>query len=406
MGRNVIVGQSGGPTAVINSSLAGVFEGAKNEGISKIYGMVNGIEGLLKGSYIDMDDYLKEENDIELLKRTPGAFLGSCRYKLPDMDKGKNVYEKLFGILEKLEIGYFIYIGGNDSMDTILKLSTYADMINSDIKFMGVPKTVDNDLAETDHTPGFGSAAKFVAAELKEIIRDSSVYDMESVTIVEIMGRNAGWLTASSILAKGKDCNGPDMIYLPECAFDKEKFLEKINELRKVQKTIVVAVSESLHDKDGNFLCEEGAEISAADAFGHKILSGTATYLADLVSHRLGIKARGIVFNTPQRCGTHIASKCDITEAYTAGAEAVRAALEGHTGEMVIFRRVSDEPYKVMTETYDIHKVANEEKTVPEKWIINDGTYISDEFIKYCRPLIMGEIEPFMEDGLPRHMVR
>ena len=406
MGRKVIVGQSGGPTAVINSSLVGVYKGAKDAGIEKIYGMINGIEGLLKGSYLDMDNYLTADENIELLKRTPGAFLGSCRYKLPDMKEYKDTYEKLFKILEDLDIGYFIYIGGNDSMDTILKLSTYAEIVDSDIKFMGVPKTVDNDLAETDHTPGFGSAAKFVAAEMKEIIRDSSVYDMESVTIVEIMGRNAGWLTASSILAKGKDCQGPDMIYLPERAFDKEKFLEKIDELRKTQKTIVVAVSESLHDKDGNFLCEESASISPADAFGHKILSGTATYLADLVSHRLGIKARGIVLNTPQRCGTHIASKRDITEAHEAGAEAVRAAIKGHTGEMIIFRRVSNEPYQILTETYDIHKVANEEKTVPDKWIINDGTYIADEFVEYCRPLIIGELEPFMVDGLPSHLVR
>ncbi len=402
---NVLVGQSGGPTAVINASLVGVFKAAKDAGINKIYGMCNGIEGLLCGRCLDLDDYIKNDMDIELLKRTPSAALGSCRYKLPDMRQDEETYQKLFEILDKLEIGYFVYIGGNDSMDTVLKLSSYATMVDSDIKFMGVPKTIDNDLAETDHTPGFGSAAKFVASSMKEIIRDSSVYDMESVTVVEVMGRNAGWLTAAAALSKGEDCPGPDLIYLPERVFDTEAFLAKVDALREEKKTVVIAVSESLQDKDGNYICQERLDKSPADAFGHKILTGTAIYLADLINYRLGIKARGIVLNTLQRCASHIASRRDITEAFTAGAEAVKAAIKGHTGEMIIFRRVSNEPYQVLTETYDIYKVANEEKTVPDAWICEDGTQVTDGFIEYCRPLIIGELEPFMVDGLPRHLV-
>lgn len=402
---NIMVGQSGGPTAVINASLVGVYKAAQDAGIGKIYGMCNGIEGLLQGRYVDLSEHIKNDMDVELLKRTPAAFLGSCRCKLPDMRQEEAVYQKLFRILVDLEIQYVIYIGGNDSMDTILKLSTYAAMVGSDIRFMGVPKTIDNDLAVTDHTPGYGSAAKFVAVAMKEIIRDSSVYNMDSVTIVEIMGRNAGWLTAASALSKGEDCNGPDFIYLPERTFDTELFLERIEELRERKRTIVIAVSESLKNADGAYICEEQLRKNPADAFGHKIMTGTAVYLADLVNYQLGVKTRGIELSTLQRCASHIASRRDVTEAFTAGAEAVRAALKGHTGEMIIFRRVSNEPYQMLTETYDIYKVANEEKTVPDHWIEEEGAYVTEEFLDYCCPLIIGELEPFMVDGLPRHLV-
>lgn len=401
---NVMVGQSGGPTSVINASLVGVFKAAKDAGVRKIYGMRNGIEGLLREEYVDLGLHITSDLDIELLKRTPSSFLGSCRYKLPEMRQNEEVYQKLFQILKKLDIQYVIYIGGNDSMDTIMKLSAYALSVQSDIRFMGVPKTIDNDLAETDHTPGYGSAAKYVASAMKEIICDSDVYNMESVTIVEIMGRNAGWLTAASALSKGEDCVGPDMIYLPERSFDTDAFLTRVEEIRKQKKTVVVAVSEALKNRDGRYICEENLSRSPSDAFGHKILTGTALYLADLVGQEIGIKSRGIVFNTLQRCASHLVSRRDVTEAFMAGAEAIRAAIKGHTGEMVIFRRVCNEPYHIVMETFDIYKIANAEKVVPDQWISKDGTYVENAFLDYCRPLIIGELEPFMVDGLPRHL--
>lgn len=402
---NVMVGQSGGPTAVINSSLVGVFKAAKEEGVKKIYGMRNGIDGLMHDKYVDLEEHITSDMDIELLKRTPSAFLGSCRYKLPDMKIDDKPYKQIFETLKKLDIKYFIYIGGNDSMDTIMKLTLYADSVKSDIRFMGVPKTIDNDLAETDHTPGYGSAAKFVASSMKEIIRDSSVYNIDSVTIVEVMGRNAGWLTAAAALAKGEDCCGADLICLPERPFDADKFLKHIDDVRRKKKTVVAAVSEGIRDKSGEYVCNQGVDKAPSDAFGHKMLAGTAAVLSDLVTRELGIKARGIELNTLQRCSAHIVSRRDISEAYTAGAEAVRAALNGHTGEMIVFRRICNEPYGILTETYDICKIANLEKTVPNEWIGADDVSVSDEFIKYCRPLIIGELEPFVVEGLPRHLV-
>lgn len=401
---NVIVGQSGGPTAVINASLVGVFKTAKDAGINKVYGMRNGIEGLLREEYIDLDQHIHSEMDLEILKRTPSSFLGSCRYQFPDMHQDEAVYQKLFAILEKLNVKYFIYIGGNDSMDTVMKLSSYAASIKSDICFMGVPKTIDNDLAETDHTPGFGSTAKFVATTMKELILDSSVYAMDAVTIVEIMGRNAGWLTGAAALAKGEDCAGADLIYLPERPFDTEDFLARVDALRKEKHSVVVAVSEGLKNKDGSYICEENLKDAPEDAFGHKILTGTATYLARQVQQKLGIKARDIILNTTQRCASHMVSRRDITEAFMAAADAVYAAINGHSGEMVVFQRVSNTPYHMTTETYDICKIANAVKPVPQEWITPDGTNVTDEFLEYVKPLIIGELEPFMVDGLPRHL--
>ena len=402
---NVIVGQSGGPTAVINASLVGVFKAAKDAGIDKVYGMRNGIEGLLREEYVDLDSHIRNEMDIELLKRTPSSFLGSCRYKFPDMRQNEEVYQKLFAILEKLNIKYFIYIGGNDSMDTIMKLSSYAIATKSDIRFMGVPKTIDNDLAETDHTPGFGSAAKFVATIMKELILDSKVYAMDSVTVVEIMGRNAGWLAGSAALAKGEDCVGADLIYLPERDFNTEDFLKKVDALRKEKQSVVVAVSEGLKNKEGKYICEESLKDAPEDAFGHKILTGTATYLTRQIQQQLGIKARDIILNTLQRCASHMVSRRDITEAFMAGADAIRAAIKGHSGEMVVFRRVSNEPYHIMTETHDIYKIANAVKYVPQDWITPDGSNVTDAFLEYAKPLIIGELEPFMVNGLPHHLV-
>jgi len=404
MKKNAIVGQSGGPTTVINSSLAGVFKTAVESGCKKVFGMLNGIEGLLQERYTDISEHIKSNLDIELLKRTPASFLGTCRYKLSSEENDTKTYEKIFGILEKLNIGYFFYIGGNDSMDTIAKLSRYGEKIDSDIRFMGIPKTIDNDIALTDHTPGYGSAAKYIATAVKEIICDAKTYSTDSVTIVEIMGRNAGWLTGASSLSRAEDCLGPDLIYLPEIPFDKEDFLNKVKEKKKQQKVVTIAVSEGLKNKEGIYVCEENRKNIVKDSFGHKLLGGTAMYLSDYITDCTGLKSRGIVFSTLQRCASHLVSRRDITEAYMAGETAVQEAINGQTGKMVAFRRLSSYPYNIVTELCDIEKVANAEKLVPQAWISSDGTNVTKEFEDYARPLIVGELSPFMVDGVPRHL--
>lgn len=404
MRGNVIVGQSGGPTAVINSSLAGVFKTAKDRGAKKIYGMRHGIKGFLDGQFVDLSEHIKNGLDIELLKRTPSSYLGSCRYKLPDLEQGKDTYEKIFSKLKELDIEYFFYIGGNDSMDTIKKLSDYAKTIQSDIKFMGVPKTIDNDLAVTDHTPGFGSAAKFIGTITKEVIRDGLVYDVECVTILEIMGRNAGWLTGAAALAKSEDCEGPDMIYLPEITFDIEKFIKQVKEMQKNKKSIVVAVSEGIKLADGRYVCELSDNIDSVDAFGHKSLSGTANFLSNTIAKELGCKTRAIEFSTLQRCASHINSRVDMTEAFQVGGAAVKAAFEGNSGKMIILKRVSDDPYQCTTDISDIDQIANIEKKVPLSWINEEGTYVTNDFVNYVRPLIQAELAPIMVEGLPAHL--
>ena len=401
---NVMVGQSGGPTSVINSSLAGVFKTAKDAGCAHVYGMRNGIEGLLDKRYVDLSDYIKNDLDIELLKRTPSSFLGTCRYKLPSAEKSPEVYERIFSILKKLGVEYFFYIGGNDSMDTIMQLSRFASKIGSDIRFMGVPKTIDNDLDCTDHTPGYGSAAKYIGTAMKEIIRDAKTYPNDSVTIVEIMGRNAGWLAAASSLSRAEDCDGPDIIYLPERIFDHDRFLEHVAERRKECGAVIVAVSEGVKTSDGRYVCEANKKSTVTDAFGHKLLGGTALYLSDFLTANTGVKSRGIVLSTLQRCASHLVSRRDITEAFMAGADATVAALNGATGKMVVFERISDAPYSMVTGICDIEKIANKEKCVPDAWITADGTGVSHEFDNYARPLIIGELSPFMVDGLPRHL--
>ena len=401
---NVMIGQSGGPTAVINASLVGVFKTAKDEGCKTVYGMRNGIEGLLEERYVDVSDYVKNDLDIELLKRTPSSFLGTCRYKLPGAEQAPELYEKIFEILKRLGVKYFFYIGGNDSMDTVMQLSAYALKIGSDVRFMGIPKTIDNDLFCTDHTPGFGSAAKYIAGTMKEIIRDATSYSSDSVTVVEIMGRNAGWLTAASSLARTEDCDGPDLIYLPEVVFDRNRFLEKIKKLKEKKKTVVVAISEGIKTADGKYVCEANKNTTVVDAFGHKLLGGTALYLSDFLTDELGIKCRGIVLSSLQRCASHLVSRRDITEAFMAGADAVLAALKGETGKMIVFKRISNNPYSIVTESVDIREIANKEKRVPIEWITEDGTYVTAEFDAYARPLIIGELSPFMVAGLPRHL--
>ena len=401
---NVIVGQSGGPTSVINSSLAGVFKTAKDNGIRHIYGMRNGIEGLLHERYVDLYDYIANDLDIELLKRTPSSYLGTCRYKLPAPEDSPETYEKIFEILKRLGVGYFFYIGGNDSMDTIMKLSRYAETVGSNIRFMGIPKTIDNDLAMTDHTPGYGSAAKYIATAMKEIIRDAKTYPSASVTVVEIMGRNAGWLTAASQLSRAEDCSGPDLICLPERVFDYDSFLSVIAEMQRERTAVIVAVSEGVRTSDGKYVCEANKKSNVTDSFGHKLLGGTALYLSDFLAENMGVKSRGIVLSTLQRCASHLVSRRDITEAFMAGADATVAAFGGETGKMIIFKRISDSPYSIVTDIADIAKIANKEKKVPSAWITPSGTSLTKDFDKYARPLIIGELSPFMVEGLPRHL--
>ena len=399
--RNIIVGQSGGPTAVINSSLAGVYKNAIERGFDKVYGMLHGIQGLLDEQYIDLSTQIHSELDIELLKRTPSAFLGSCRYKLPEIHEDKAIYEKIFEILNKLDIYAFIYIGGNDSMDTIKKLSDYAILTGQTQKFLGVPKTIDNDLALTDHTPGFGSAAKYIGASTKEVIRDALglTYKKNMITIMEIMGRNAGWLTGATALAKS------DLIYLPEVPFDVEKFLAKVKDLLNKKASIVIAVSEGIKLADGRYVCELGSVGDYVDAFGHKQLQGTATYLANFLAAECGCKTRAVELSTLQRSASHMASRVDIDEAFMVGGAAVKAADEGDTGKMVVIDRVSDDPYMAATGIYDVHRIANEEKLVPREWMNKDATNVTKDFVDYIKPLIQGDYQPIMVNGMPRHLV-
>ena len=404
--KRIIVGQSGGPTAVINSSVAGVYKKAKELGVEKIYGMHHGIEGLLDEDIIDLDEYLNSDENIELLKRTPSAFLGSCRYKLPKIEDAKEVYEKIFGILEKYEIDALFYIGGNDSMDTIKMLSDYAKMNNRKELFMGIPKTIDNDLPITDHCPGYGSAVKYIATSIKEIIRDNASFGAKkpTVCIVEIMGRHAGWLTAAASLSKSCDCEGVDAIYLPENTFDIQEFVNNIKDLSKKKSSIVIAVSEGITTKDGKFVCEIGDE-KKVDAFGHKQLSGTASRLASIVASETGLKTRAIEFSTLQRAATHLASLTDINEAYEVGEKAVSEANNGSTGKMVIITRENSKAYKSSTSVFDIHDIANVEKKVPVSMIDSKNHQMTDEYLEYVKPLIMGELVPIFKDGLPQHLI-
>ena len=402
--KNVLVGQSGGPTAVINASLAGVYETARAMGAEHVYGMRYGIQGLLQEQIVDLNECLSDKMDIELLKRTPASYLGSCRFRLPNPDVDETPYKQLFHLFEKYEIGAVFYIGGNDSMDTIGKLADYGAHIGSDIRFMGVPKTIDNDLMVTDHTPGYGSAAKYIGVVMKEIIRDATVYGTKYVTIVEIMGRNAGWLTAAAALAKAEDCEGVDMICLPEVPFNVDHFVEKVERMQKEKPSIVIAVSEGVKLEDGRYVCELADDVHAVDAFGHKALTGTARFLANTVARRLDTKTRCIELSTLQRCAGHLTSRTDITEAYQVGGAAAKAAFEGHTGEMVALDRISNAPYQCGTSLHPISEVANLEKKVPLEWVNADHTAMTDEFLAYALPLVQAELTPIYVEGLPHHI--
>ena len=404
--KKLIVGQSGGPTSVINASLAGVYYEGKKKGF-KVYGMLNGIEGLLSEKIIDLDEYFSDPNNLELLKRTPSSFLGTCRFKMGSPEKNKENYEKVFKILDKHSIDSFIYIGGNDSMDTIESLSDYAKDHNKKQNFIGVPKTIDNDLPITDHCPGFGSACKYIATTLREVIQDNNCYGntKPTVAVVEIMGRHAGWLTSAAALAKDETCDGVDAIYLPEIPFDVDDFIEDIKEKLKKKSSLVIAVSEGIKTKDDKFICEIANSNLRVDSFGHKELVGCADVLCRIITERLDVKNRAITLATLQRAAAHLASKTDLDEAYHCGMKGADLAYKGESGKMVYINRISTNPYKVKYEVFDdIHKIANIEKKIPIEWIDVDNKYVKEELVNYLRPLIQGEVKQIYKNGLPQHI--
>ena len=401
---NVIVGQSGGPTAVINSSLAGVFKTAKDRGAGKVYGMLHGVQGLLEEKVVDLSEHIRSDLDIDLLKRTPSAFLGSCRYKLPESLEDP-VYPELFRKFEEMNIGWFFYIGGNDSMDTVSKLSRYAAKIGSSIRVIGEPKTIDNDLIHTDHTPGFGSAAKYVASTVREITLDANVYEKKSVTIIEIMGRHAGWLTAASALARKYDGDNPLFIYLPETDFDQEAFLKDLEKAFETNCNLIVCVSEGIHDSKGTFICEYDCSVGT-DSFGHKMLTGCGEVLESFVRDKFGVKVRSIELNVNQRCSGMMVSETDIEESAMAGAAGVKAALAGETKKMIAFKRDSNVPYTMHCATEDVSLICNQEKKFPKEWISASGNDITDDFLAYALPLIQGEPTRVMENGVPKYLYR
>ena len=406
MKKNAVVGQSGGPTAVINASLYGVVYEAlmQKEQIGTVYGMINGIEGFLADTIMDMNS-VEQSGELELIKTTPGSFLGSCRYKLPE-DLKDDVYPLLFKKFEEYSIGYFFYIGGNDSMDTVSKLSRYAAISGSEICFIGIPKTIDNDLVLTDHTPGFGSAAKYVASTVREIAIDASVYDnKKSVTIVEIMGRHAGWLTAASVLARKFENDNPVLIYLPESAFNTDTFIEDVKKALEHTSNLVVCVSEGINDGNGTFICELASDVGV-DTFGHKMLTGSGKYLENLVKEKLGVKVRSIELNVNQRCSSSMISATDQEEAIQAGISGVHFALDGITGKMIAFHRTEGADYSINYVPEDVNLICNQEKTVPTEWITGNGSDIGQAFIDYALPLIQGIVNVPEENGLPKFAYR
>lgn len=400
--KNCIVAQSGGPTAAINASLAGVVQGVlSHPGYSRIYGSLNGITGILEGRYLDLTDTFQNKEALEQLKVSPAMYLGSCRYKLPNPETDSAPYQAVFEFFENMGIGAFFYIGGNDSMDTVDKLSAYAANIQSSVRIIGIPKTIDNDLCATDHTPGFGSAAKYVATSLLEIYHDTVIYHLKSVTIVEIMGRDAGWLTAASALARNGYSAAPHLIYLPEAPFDTEAFLQDVSGLLTKHNNIIVAVSEGIRDKDGNYI---SASTGTKDNFGHSQLSGAGKTLEYLVQERLDVKVRAIELNILQRCGSHIASRTDIEESFRQGQHGVSLAAEGRTGLMVTVQRAQEGPYQVSYGAVPVSEVANQVKSVPPEFIHPNGNDVSPAMVSYLKPLIQGEPDLTFSQGVPCYL--
>ena len=399
---NCLVAQSGGPTAANNASLAGVISQVMaSEKYDVCYGAINGVLGILNERYLNLSDIFSVEASIDKLKHSPAMYLGSCRHKLPNYEDDSSTYEFIFNQFAKLNIKAFFYIGGNDSMDTVLKLSDYAEKINSDIRIIGVPKTIDNDLCITDHTPGFGSAAKYIASTMLEVAHDTFIYDIKSVTIVEIMGRDAGWLTAASALARNEYNRAPHLIYLPEVAFSKERFLEDVKQALEKQNNVIIAVSEGIRDQEGNYIT---ASEAVADQFGHQQLSGTGKALEYLVKDKLGVKVRSIEVNVLQRCGAHLASATDLEESFNQGCQAVKLAETGITASMVCLKRISNSPYKVEYTYAEIQNIANEAKSIPLEWINSDGNDIMPELYDYLLPLIQGQVSVEYANGIPSYM--
>ena len=393
-----IIGQSGGPSAVINASAYGVIKTAlESECITKVYGANHGIVGVLNDRLMDMSQ--EDPAELELLLHTPSSALGSCRYKIADPEKDDTDYKRILEIFKKYNVRYFFYNGGNDSMDTCNKISRYMKSVGYECRVFGVPKTIDNDLYGTDHCPGFASAAKYIATSVLEVSRDSKVYNTGMVTIIECMGRHAGWLTAAAALA-GTKGDGPDLIYLPEVDFEMDKFIADVKRVYNEKKNCIVAVSEGVHYADGSFVSE--AKTSGTDGFGHAQLGGLAARLAAVVKEELGVKVRGIELSLLQRCAAHCASATDIEESFNSGKTAVEAAIAGETGKMVGFRCDREDGYKCEYVLFDLEKVANFEQKVPLEWITPDHSNVTEDFIRYCAPLIKGELVMPMEDGLPR----
>ncbi len=405
---NAVVGQSGGPTVAINATLAGVIRGflenAHGGCIHKLYGMRNGVEGLLQERLLDLGAFFDSEEKLELLEHTPSSALGSCRKKLPKVADDPAFYEQMLAIFKKYDIRYFFYIGGNDSMDTVAKLSAYTAEHEYEMVILGVPKTIDNDLVGTDHTPGFGSAAKFIAVTMQEILRDCAVYQIPAVTIVEIMGRDAGWLTAASALGMAVNGQAPDLVYLPERVFDLDVFIQDVKAALAKHPNVVVAVSEGIRFANGRYV-GEGTQTGATDAFGHAYLAGTAKTLELAVRDEIGCKVRSIELNLPQRCAAHLASETDLCESVMVGRGAVKAAGEGVTGCMMTFVRTSDAPYTVEVGHSDVSKIANQIRTVDDCFINEAGNHVTLDCCSYILPLIRGEAKCRYENGLPMHII-
>ena len=422
--RTILVGQSGGPTAAINASLAGVVRAAHTQGL-RVLGMRNGIQGFLEGKVVDLTEVLEltasepeapkqaatnpGEKNLQLLRKTPSSWLGSCRFKLPELAASSEpaetspIYQQIDAQLKKYQVDAVLYIGGNDSMDTTDKLSRYFAQVKSSVRVVGVPKTIDNDLEGTDHTPGFGSAARFVASVTAELTRDGGVYNSKNVTFIEAMGRDAGWLTAAGALAQDICGTAPDFVLLPEIPLDEHALLSAIEQRLREKNNVIVVVSEGVHHADGSFLFD--AKSVAIDTFGHLAAqSGTAAYLSQLAKNQLGVKSRGIELNTLQRCASHAASKVDLDEAEALGAAGVEAVLQGKTGVMVGVHRISDDPYVTEIRTTPVAEVANKVKLVPREMISEDGFNVTDTALKYLRPLVSDMEEPISTDGLPRFL--
>ena len=422
--RTILVGQSGGPTAAINASLAGVVRAAHTQGL-RVLGMRNGIQGFLEGKVVDLTEVLEltasepkaseqaatnpGEKNLQLLRKTPSSWLGSCRFKLPELAASSEpaetspIYQQIDAQLKKYQVDAVLYIGGNDSMDTTDKLSRYFAQVKSSVRVVGVPKTIDNDLEGTDHTPGFGSAARFVASVTAELTRDGGVYNSKNVTFIEAMGRDAGWLTAAGALAQDICGTAPDFVLLPEIPLDEHALLSAIEQRLREKNNVIVVVSEGVHHADGSFLFN--AKSVAIDTFGHLAAqSGTAAYLSQLAKDQLGVKSRGIELNTLQRCASHAASKVDLDEAEALGAAGVEAVLQGKTGVMVGVHRISDDPYVTEIRTTPVAEVANKVKLVPREMISEDGFNVTEDALTYLRPLVAGMEEPVSTDGLPRFL--